>query len=284
MQTPSAEAEPALRNGGGSVRRGSAQRDRGVRRASLLDHARPNAPPLAKLRRSLTSDRSASFGSIRFPARTMPAKFVHLAPDSDAGVVVRLLVDTWKLANPCAVLALSPPSAGPMAPMTPMAPANKADEVNSRLMLRSKLTPDEVNIKLRSGWAEHVKSAVLEVPSNAVAKSSLLWHHHCWPSAIAHRSHGTRTRSEHGCSYLRSQGPYYARLANRNRRVATMYTLAFVCAVRVECRLLLCCEAADQHHGDPTGDLRRPGDHWRPLATISCTGIQYVHNTELGVP
>ena len=167
MQTPSAEAEPALRNGGGSVHRGSAQRDRGVRRASLLDHARPNAPPLAKLRRSLTSDRSASFGSIRFPARTMPAKFVHLAPDSDARVVVRLLVDTWKLANPCAVLALSPPSAGPMAPMTPMAPANKADEVNSRLMLRSKLTPDEVNIKLRSGWAEHVKSAVLEVPQLA---------------------------------------------------------------------------------------------------------------------
>ena len=167
MQTPSAEAEPALRNGGGSVHRGSAQRDRGVRRASLLDHARPNAPPLAKLRRSLTSDRSASFGSIRFPARMMPAKFVHLAPDSDARVVVRLLVDTWKLANPCAVLALSPPSAGPMAPMTPMAPANKADEVNSRLMLRSKLTPDEVNIKLRSGWAEHVKSAVLEVPQLA---------------------------------------------------------------------------------------------------------------------
>ena len=161
MQTPSAEAELALRNGGGSVHRGSAQRDRGVRRASLLDHARPNAPPLVKLRRSLTSDRSASFGSIRFPARTMPAKFVHLAPDSDAGVVVRLLVDTWKLANPCAVLALSPPSAGPMAPMTPMAPANKADEVNSRLMLRSKLTPDEVNIKLRRGWAKHVKSALL---------------------------------------------------------------------------------------------------------------------------
>ena len=168
MQTPSAEAELALRNGGGSVHRGSAQRDRGVRRASLLDHARPNAPPLVKLRRSLTSDRSASFGSIRFTARTMPAKFVHLAPDSDAGVVVRLLVDTWKLANPCAVLALSPPSAaGPMAPMTPMAPANKADEVNSRLMLRSKLTPDEVNIKLRRGWAEHVKSALLEVPQLA---------------------------------------------------------------------------------------------------------------------
>ena len=167
MQTPSAEAELALRNGGGSVHRGSAQRDRGVRRASLLDHARPNAPPLVKLRRSLRSDRSASFGSIRFPARTMPAKFVHLAPDSDAGVVVRLLVDTWKLANPCAVLALSPPSAGPMAPMTPMAPANKADEVNSRLMLRSKLTPDEVNIKLRRGWAEHVKSALLEVPQLA---------------------------------------------------------------------------------------------------------------------
>ena len=167
MQTPSAEAELALRNGGGSVHRGSAQRDRGVRRASLLDHARPNAPPLVKLRRSLRSDRSASFGSIRFPARTMPAKFVHLAPDSDAGVVVRLLVDTWKLANPCAVLALSPPSAGPMAPMTPMAPANKADEVNSRLMLRSKLTPDEVNIKLRRGWAKHVKSALLEVPQLA---------------------------------------------------------------------------------------------------------------------
>ena len=80
MQTPSAEAELALRNGGGSVHRGSAQRDRGVRRASLLDHARPNAPPLVKLRRSLRSDRSASFGSIRFPARSMPAKFVHLAP------------------------------------------------------------------------------------------------------------------------------------------------------------------------------------------------------------
>ena len=167
MQTPSAEAELALRNGGGSVHRGSAQRDRGVRRASLLDHARPNAPPLVKLRRSLRSDRSASFGSIRFPARTMPAKFVHLAPDSDAGVVVRLLVDTWKLANPCAVLALSPPSAGPMAPMTPMAPANKADEVNSRLMLRSKLTPDEVNIKLRRGWAKHVKRALLVAPQLA---------------------------------------------------------------------------------------------------------------------
>ena len=137
------------------------------RRASLLDTSRHNAPPLVKLRRSLRSDRSASFGSIRFPARTMPAKFVHLAPDSDAGVVVRLLVDTWKLANPCAVLALSPPSAGPMAPMTPMAPANKADEVNSRLMLRSKLTPDEVNIKLRRGWAKHVKSALLEAPQLA---------------------------------------------------------------------------------------------------------------------
>ena len=80
---------------------------------------------------------------------------------------MRLLVDTWKLANPCAVLALSPPSAGPMAPMTPMAPANKADEMNSRLMLRSKLTPDEVNIKLRRGWAKHVKSALLVAPQLA---------------------------------------------------------------------------------------------------------------------
>ena len=164
MQTPSAEAEPALRNGGGSFNRGSPQR---VRRASLLDTSRHNAPPLVKLRRSLTSNRSASFGSIRFPAQSVPAKFVHLAPNSDAGVVVRLLVDTWKLAHPCAVLALSPPSAGPMAPMTPMAPANKADEVNSHLMLRSMLTPDEINIKLRRGWAKHVKSALLEVPQLA---------------------------------------------------------------------------------------------------------------------
>lgn len=151
MQMPSAEAELALRNGEGTHRRVSIESpiESGAHRVSSpRARVRPNDPPLVKLRRSLASDKSASFGSIRFPARVMPAKFVHLAPDSEPGVVVSLLVDTWKLATPCAVLALSPPSAGPM---TPMAPSNKPDDADSRFMLRGRLTPDEVNIKLRRG-------------------------------------------------------------------------------------------------------------------------------------
>ena len=73
----------------------------------------PNAPPLAKLRRSAHSDESATFGSIRFPIRSMPAKFVHLAPDSNPQVVVSLLVDTWRIPSPAALLALNPPSRKP---------------------------------------------------------------------------------------------------------------------------------------------------------------------------
>ena len=66
-------------------------------------------PPLVRLRRSLKSDSdSASFGSIRFPGRVMPAKFVRVASDSRADVLVSLLVDTWRLESPCAVLALNP--------------------------------------------------------------------------------------------------------------------------------------------------------------------------------
>ena len=104
-------------------------------------------PPLVRLRRSEDSDEPAAFGSIRFPARTMPAKFVHLAPDSKPSVVVSLLVDTWKLATPCAVLALNPPSAGLMSP---------ALDVNSRL-----------NLMLRRGLAEQVDSALSGAPQLA---------------------------------------------------------------------------------------------------------------------
>ena len=36
-----------------------------------------------------------------------------ISEDSEAGVVVSLLTDTWKLEPPCAVLALPPPAAHP---------------------------------------------------------------------------------------------------------------------------------------------------------------------------
>ena len=66
-------------------------------------------PPLLRLRRSLAADSdTASFGSIRFPGRVMPAKYVGVSSDSRADVLVNLLVDTWKLESPCAVLALNP--------------------------------------------------------------------------------------------------------------------------------------------------------------------------------
>ena len=64
-----------------AVERSPTQGDEGWR-----DRIRSNAPPLVKLRRSQSSDVSAAFGSLRFPARTMPAKFVHLAPDSESAV------------------------------------------------------------------------------------------------------------------------------------------------------------------------------------------------------
>ena len=70
----------------------------------------PNAPPLMRLLKSPNSEETAAFGSIRFPARSLPAKYVHISPDSKAGDVVGLMLDTWKLATPCAVLALPPPS------------------------------------------------------------------------------------------------------------------------------------------------------------------------------
>ena len=108
------------------------------------DRIRSNAPPLVKLRRSQSSDASAAFGSLRFPARTMPAKFVHLAPDSESAVLVSLLVDTWRLATPCAVLALNPPNN-----FDPALAMNTADETNSRL-----------NLMLRRGLAEHVERAL----------------------------------------------------------------------------------------------------------------------------
>jgi len=69
-----------------------------------------NDPPLLRLRKSPNSEETAAFGSIRFPARSLPAKYVHISPDSKAGDVVGLMLDTWKLSTPCAVLALPPPS------------------------------------------------------------------------------------------------------------------------------------------------------------------------------
>ena len=78
-------------------------------------------PPLVRLRRSLTSSESCAFGSIRFPGRVMPAKYVRLAPDSRVDVLVRLLVETWRLESPCAVLALNP-AATTMADDPPMSP------------------------------------------------------------------------------------------------------------------------------------------------------------------
>ena len=66
-------------------------------------------PALLRLRRSLAADSdTASFGSIRFPGRVMPAKYVGVSSDSRADVLVNLLVDTWKLESPCAVFALNP--------------------------------------------------------------------------------------------------------------------------------------------------------------------------------
>ena len=78
-------------------------------------------PPLVRLRRSLTSSESCAFGSIRFPGRVMPAKYVRLAPDSRVDVLVSLLVDTWRLESPCAVLALNP-AATQLADDPPMSP------------------------------------------------------------------------------------------------------------------------------------------------------------------
>ena len=78
-------------------------------------------PPLVRLRRTLRSSESCAFGSIRFPGRSMPAKYVWLAPDSRVDVLVSLLVDTWKLDPPCAVLALNP-SATRTADDPPMSP------------------------------------------------------------------------------------------------------------------------------------------------------------------
>lgn len=73
----------------------------------------PYAPPLAKLRRAAGSSVSAQFGSIRYPTRAMPCKFVHLAPESSALDVVSLIVDTWKIEAPCALIALNPASSTP---------------------------------------------------------------------------------------------------------------------------------------------------------------------------
>ena len=106
-----------------------------VREATAASN-NPKTPPLAILRRSNDSTHSAAFGSIRFPSRAMPAKFVHLAPDSEAHVVVSLLVDTWRLVPPCAILALNPPSAGPLAVATE-AYSQKVSPLN--LMLRQRL-------------------------------------------------------------------------------------------------------------------------------------------------
>ena len=78
-------------------------------------------PPLIRLRRSLASSESCAFGSIRFPGRVMPAKYVRLARDSRVDVLVSLLVDTWRLESPCAVLALNP-AATTMADDPPMSP------------------------------------------------------------------------------------------------------------------------------------------------------------------
>ena len=104
------------------------------------DPTNKNAPPLSKLRRSIASNEPAAFGSIRFPARAMPAKFVHLAPDSAEDVVVSLLVDTWRLVPPCAILALNPPSVGPFA---------AAAEEKSRTREAA-----EANLMLRQGLAD----------------------------------------------------------------------------------------------------------------------------------
>ena len=82
---------------------------------TLDDQSRPIdpwAPPLIKLRRASGSSVSAAFGSIRYPTRSTPWKFVHLAPESSALDVVSLIVDTWKIASPCALIALNPASNG----------------------------------------------------------------------------------------------------------------------------------------------------------------------------
>ena len=82
---------------------------------TLDDQSRPIdpwAPPLIKLRRASGSSVSAAFGSIRYPTRPTPCKFVHLAPESSALDVVSLIVDTWKIASPCALIALNPASNG----------------------------------------------------------------------------------------------------------------------------------------------------------------------------
>ena len=108
-----------------------------VREATAASNT-PKTPPLVKLRRSNDSTESAAFGSIRFPSRAMPAKFVHLAPDSEAHVVVSLLVDTWRLVPPCAILALNPPSAGPLAAAAEAhSQTREASPLN--LMLRQRL-------------------------------------------------------------------------------------------------------------------------------------------------
>ena len=62
---------------------------------------------------------TTTFGSIRFPTRVLPAKYVCVAPDSEAGDLVSLLIDTWKLVPPCAELLKSvpqPPSHRPRRP------------------------------------------------------------------------------------------------------------------------------------------------------------------------
>ena len=78
-----------------------------------LSVSEPYAPPLAKLRRAAGSSVPAAFGSIRYPTRAVPCKFVHLAPESSALDVVSLMVDTWKIPSPCALIALNPAASQP---------------------------------------------------------------------------------------------------------------------------------------------------------------------------
>ena len=55
------------------------------------------------------TDHIGYFGSIHFPGYSRSAsKFLRLPPDADAGLVVQVMMEAWKLTAPCAVLSMTP--------------------------------------------------------------------------------------------------------------------------------------------------------------------------------
>ena len=73
------------------------------------DESEPVSSALALVLRP--SDQMGYFGAIHFPGYSRStSKFLRLSPDADAGHVVQVMMDVWKLAAPTAVLSMTPES------------------------------------------------------------------------------------------------------------------------------------------------------------------------------